>query len=157
MKITRLRLFKSITHSLLSILNVKARRRCYRDCKGLMYSFPLVVIKNNCTSNFAVYYSINRRVLDNRIVRSFNLRVRFEVSDIDTLDQLLRHLDNLLSACCNRQQIIGQSKTRDLGMRPDRRNRKFIRADYRHIVRHNRLHVHESLSTSTSYAKDYPK
>lgn len=43
---------------------------------------------------------------------SRDLRVRLEIASIDTLDQLLRHLDDLLTACWNRQHIIDQWKRR---------------------------------------------
>ena len=44
---------------------------------------------------------------------SSHLRVRLEIPSIDALDQLLGHLDDLLTACWNRQQIIDLRKRRD--------------------------------------------
>lgn len=52
------------------------------------------------------------------------LRVRLEIASVDALDQLLGHLDDLLTACWNRQHIIDQFEARDRHARSfDQRSR----------------------------------
>ena len=53
-----------------------------------------------------------------------HLRVRLEIASVDALDQLLGHLDDLLTACWNRQHIIDQFEARDRHARSfDQRSR----------------------------------